>query len=144
MGVLAKALQLQGFLRSRAVVGSWISRVGNPLVIPRGYRRPMGSGHIVRRGDAWRVMVYAGRDPVTGRKRQVTQTVRGSKKDAERVRNELLVAVQHGRTGGPAVTFGELLDDWFESASPDWSPRTALEHRRIIDSVPWVPVRPRA
>ena len=95
----------------------------------------MGSGHIVRRGDAWRVMVYAGRDPVTGRKRQVTQTVRGTKKDAERVRNDLLVAVQQGRASGSSVTFGELLDAWFESASPDWSPRTALEHRRIIDSV---------
>jgi len=95
----------------------------------------MGSGHIVRRGDAWRVMVYAGRDPVTGRKRQVTQTVRGTKKDAERVRNDLLVAAQQGRSAGSSVTFGELLDAWFESASPDWSPRTALEHRRIIDSV---------
>lgn len=95
----------------------------------------MGSGHIVRRGDAWRVMVYAGRDPVTGRKRQVTQTVRGTKKDAERVRNEMLVAVQQGRAVGSSVTFGELLDAWFESASADWSPRTALEHRRIIDSV---------
>ena len=75
------------------------------------------------------MMVYAGRDPVTGRKRQVTQTVRGTKKDAERVRNELLVAVQQGRAVGSSVTFGELLDAWFESASPDWSPRTALEHR---------------
>ena len=95
----------------------------------------MGSGHIVQRGDSWRVMVYAGRDPVTGRKRQVTQTVRGTKKDAERARNELLVAVQQGRVSGASVTFGELLDAWFEAASPDWSPRTALEHRRIIDAV---------
>jgi len=94
----------------------------------------MSSGHITKRGDAWRVMVYAGRDPVTGRKRQVTQTVRGSKKDAEHVRNEMLVSVQHGKANGTTVTFGELLDAWYESASPDWSPRTALEHRRIIDS----------
>ncbi len=65
----------------------------------------------------------------------MTQTVRGTKKDAERVRNDLLVSVQQGRAGGSSVTFGELLDAWFESASPDWSPRTALEHRRIIDSV---------
>lgn len=76
-----------------------------------------------------------GRDPVTGRKRQLTRTVPGTRKDAENARNEMLVAVQQGRATGTNVTFGELLDAWFDSASPDWSPRTALEHRRIIDSV---------
>ena len=77
----------------------------------------MSSGHIVKRGDAWRVMVYAGRDPVTGRKRQLTRTVQGTKKDAENARNEMLVAVQQGQATGTNVTFGELLDTWFESAS---------------------------
>ena len=95
----------------------------------------MSSGHIVKRGASWRVMVYAGRDPVTGRKRQLTRTVHGTKKDAENARNEMLVAVRQGQVTGTNVTFGELLDTWFDSASPDWSPRTALEHRRIIDSV---------
>lgn len=95
----------------------------------------MSSGHIVERNGSFRVMVYAGRDPVTGRKRQITRTVRGSRKDAERVRNEMLVEVQQGKTSPASATFGELLDAWFDAASPDWSPRTALEHRRVIDSV---------
>lgn len=95
----------------------------------------MSSGHIVERNGSFRVMVYAGRDPVTGRKRQVTRTVRGSRKDAERVRNEMLVDVQRGRTSPASATFGDLLDAWYDAASPDWSPRTALEHRRVIDSV---------
>lgn len=95
----------------------------------------MASGHIVERNGSFRVMIYAGRDPVTGRKRYVTRTVGGSRKDAERVRNEMLVEVQQGRTSPASATFGDLLDAWYEAASPDWSPRTALEHRRVIDSV---------
>ena len=95
----------------------------------------MPSGHIVERNGSFRVMVYVGRDPLTGRKRQITRTVRGSRKDAERVRNELLVEVQQRTASPSAVTFSHLLDAWYETASPDWSPRTALEHRRIIESV---------
>ncbi|HMV74792.1 MAG TPA: tyrosine-type recombinase/integrase [Microthrixaceae bacterium] len=95
----------------------------------------MSSGHIVERNGSFRVMVYAGRDPVTGSKRQITRTVRGSRKDAERVRNQLLVQVQNGTASPSSATFGELLDAWYDAVSPDWSPRTAVEHRRIIDSV---------
>lgn len=95
----------------------------------------MPSGHIVERNGSFRVMVYAGRDPVTGRKRYVTRTVRGNRRDAERVRNEMLVDVQQGKTSPASATFGDLLDAWYDAASPDWSPRTALEHRRVIDSV---------
>ena len=95
----------------------------------------MSSGHIVERNGSFRVMVYVGRDPLTGRKRYVTRTVRGNRKDAERVRNEILVDVQRGKTSPVSTTFGELLDAWYDAASPDWSPRTALEHRRVIDAV---------
>ena len=95
----------------------------------------MASGSLVKRGNSWRVMVYAGRDPVTGRKRQVTRTVQGTRKEAEAVRNEMLVAVAQGKTSTTSMTFGELLDAWFEANQADWSPRTALEHRRIIDAV---------
>lgn len=105
------------------------------MVIPDQYGDVMSSGHIVERNGSFRVMVYAGRDPVTGRKRYVTRTVRGNRKDAERVRNEMLVDVQQGKTSPASATFGELLDAWYDAASPDWSPRTALEHRRVIDSV---------
>ena len=92
----------------------------------------MSSGHIVERNGSFRVMVYAGRDPVTGRKRYVTRTVRGNRKDAERVRNQMLVDVQQGKTSPASATFGDLLDAWYDAASPDWSARTASEHRRVI------------
>ena len=46
-------------------------------------------------------MVFVGRDPVTGRKRYVSRTVRGNRKDAESVRNEMLVDVQRGARPHP-------------------------------------------
>jgi len=40
-------------------------------------------GHLHRQpSGAWRLVVYAGQDPDTGRKRQITKTFRGSKKEA--------------------------------------------------------------
>lgn len=50
---------------------------------------PIGLGHIRLRkgvkGDTWEVRAYAGRHPETGKKRYVTRTVRGGKRDAQRV-----------------------------------------------------------
>jgi integrase len=95
----------------------------------------MAEGFIRRRGDAWQVIVYAGRDPVTGRKRQVSRNVRGTKRDAQAVRAQLLVEVGKGQHEGSDVTFGELVERWYEMAAPDWSPSTATERRRLLDRV---------
>jgi hypothetical protein len=50
----------------------------------------MASGHVTKRGNAWRIVVDAGTDPITGKRRQITRTVRGTKREAEAVRNALL------------------------------------------------------
>ena len=51
----------------------------------------------------WEVYVQAGRDPVSGRYRQVSHTVRGSYSQAVKVRAELLAEVERGlhRARGP-------------------------------------------
>jgi len=95
----------------------------------------MAEGFIRKRGDAWQVIVYAGRDPVTGRKRQVSRTIRGAKRDAQALRARLLVEVGEGRHLGTDATFGDLVERWYEQASPEWSPKTAVETRRMIDRV---------
>jgi integrase len=99
----------------------------------------MADGFIRKRGDAWQVIVYAGRDPVTGRKRQLSRNVRGTKREAQAVRARLLVEVDDGHHVSTTATFGELVEQWFEHASPDWSPKSAVETRRLIDKV----VKPR-
>jgi hypothetical protein len=79
------------------------------------------------------VIVYAGRDPITGRKRQISRNVRGTKREAQAVRARLLVEVDEGRHITTGATFGDLVEQWFRHASPDWSPKTAAETRRLIE-----------
>jgi len=91
-------------------------------------------GSLRRRGAAWQLRVYVGRDAVTGHKRWVTRTVHGTKRAAQR---ELAVMVrtaqdqERGTATGASVA--TLLERWFEQASPDWSPRTVVHHRQILD-----------
>jgi len=68
--------------------------------------------------------VYAGTNPATGKKRRLTRTVRGSKRDAEKVLTRLLAEVDDGRHGGGAGTVADLLTRWQDHASAGWSPRT--------------------
>lgn len=58
-----------------------------------------GSVRLKREPDYWEVRAYAGRDPVTGRHRYVSRAVRGGKRDAQRLLNELTHELQvHGPT----------------------------------------------
>ena len=54
-------------------------------------------GNIRRRSNgSWTIQVYAGKDPETGRKRYVSRTVQGSKKDAEAALAKLIRAQETG------------------------------------------------
>lgn len=94
----------------------------------------MASGSIRRaKGrSGWEVRVDAGRDPVTGRRRQISRSL-PTKREAEAVLARLVVEAGGGQHGGSDAAFAELLESWFEMRSPDWSPKTVLEHRRLID-----------
>ena len=76
----------------------------------------MAGGFIRKRGAAWQVIVDAGRDPVTGRKRQPSRNVRGTERDAQAVRARLLVEVDDGHHVPTTATFGEFVEQWFEHA----------------------------
>jgi len=92
----------------------------------------MGRGSIRKRGrDSWQLRVYAGMDPETRRERWLTTTVRGSRRYAERQLVELVGAA--GRAKLRAGTLGDLLDQWFQAASPGWAPTTVSHTRSIID-----------
>ena len=53
--------------------------------MPRGHIRQLSKF----RKDSWAVQIYLGRDPVTGKKRYLSETVRGTKEQAERRLAEL-------------------------------------------------------
>ena len=77
--------------------------------------------------------MYLGHDPLTGKKRYVTQTVRGGKREAQTALAEMVTEAERGLTVRTTATVGELLEAWFEFATPDFSPKTVKETRGYID-----------
>jgi integrase len=91
---------------------------------------------IYKRGKRWRVIVYAGRDPITGRKRQKSVTV-ATRAEARQAEARLITEVGAGqhRSGTSTRTVAELLDRWLEwrqSVRPI-SPTTVNSYRGYID-----------
>ncbi|MCI8469314.1 MAG: site-specific integrase [Eggerthellaceae bacterium] len=65
-------------------------------------------------GDGvWRVCVEAGRDPKTGKRKRTTRTVRGSRKQAERVKAELLAKAGSSALARERLTVSELFDRYY-------------------------------
>lgn len=90
-------------------------------------------GSMRRRGDSWQLRVYLGRDPLTGEKRWTSKTVKGGKREAQRALAAMVAAADGNEVASASGTVGELLDRWFENASADFSPKTALETAGFIN-----------
>lgn len=82
----------------------------------RGYKR--------KRGDAWELMVSAGFDPATGRRRRISRTFRGSADQANKALTSLLAEMDGGAHRGPDATLGTLLDRWWSHSKARWGPAT--------------------
>jgi integrase len=90
------------------------------------------------RRDGWQVIVYAGIDPVTGRQRQISRQVKGSRKQAERLETRLKAEVMAGRHRGTAAkTLGEMVEvylDWREHNGKPIGPRTIQGYRALAEA----------
>jgi integrase len=88
------------------------------------------------RTKGWQVIVYAGQDPITGRQRQLTRQVNGSRRQAEKVEARLRTEVADGQHAGTRVkTLGELVDLWIEwraASDKPISPDTVEDYRSLI------------
>ncbi len=84
------------------------------------------------RGTSYQLVVYADRDE-QGRDRYVRETVRGSRRDAERRLAKLVADVDAGRRG-PTKTMhlGELVEAWWEAATGHLSPTTRTGYRGML------------
>ena len=74
---------------------------------------------IRKRGGSLQVQVFAGRDPLTGRKRWLSRQVRGQTKaayrEAKKVEAQLLEQLDRGEQRGSRTrTVGELVERWME------------------------------
>jgi integrase len=90
-------------------------------------------GFIRQRGAAWELMVYLGQDAISRKKRYATRTVRGSRREAERVLARMVADADQGGFARTSATVGDLLEHWFVQAREDYSPKTVRETRGYLD-----------
>jgi len=94
-------------------------------------------GHIYQRAKgSWTIVYDLPTDTITGKRRQKSQTVKGTKRDAERALREILLSLEQGSYVKPnKLTLGEWLDQWCESfVVMNTTPRTYVSYRSIIDN----------
>lgn len=90
---------------------------------------------IEKRGERnWKVRVYLGRT-ASGKQRFATRTVKGTKRDAQRVERELLAERDDGVEPVPArLTLDDYLDRWLRVAvEPKVQQRTLRDYRWLLD-----------
>ena len=83
----------------------------------------------------WELVVQLPRDPTSVRARQLSKTVHGTKREAQRALATLVSDVSAGRFVATPATFGELLDRWLEHVDDHLSPTTVREYRRLAGKV---------
>lgn len=92
---------------------------------PEGRRK----GRIEQRGGALRVVVYAGDDPVTGRRVYERATIKGTDaaawRRAEKTLTELRAKVIRQRNTPTSVSVGYAVDEWFGQADLEDSTRNS-------------------
>jgi integrase len=84
----------------------------------------------------WRLRVYVGDDPATGRPVQRSRNVRGGVGVAERELSRFIAELERGEvSAAPAVrqTVGELLDAWLDLVGPQRSPTSVRGYRDKVN-----------
>ena len=89
-----------------------------------------------RSPGVWEVRAFTGRD-AQGRPTQVSRTVRGAKRDANRVAAELTV---RRSSGSAKVTMAELLDLWTDQNEPAWAVSTTQNQKSRVAMVKTDPI----
>ena len=90
-----------------------------------------------KRPGVFEVREFVGRD-AHGRPKQVSRTVRGTIKDAQRIASEL--TVRPSIPEGATTTLGELLDLWVEANAPYWVPASLQNQRSRVRLVQVDPI----
>lgn len=110
-------------------------------------------GHIRKRGkSSWTVVVSLGRDPQTGKRRQLWRSVRGTKREAEALLVQLLHQRESGIDAPPGrITVAEYLRQWLSvHAKANTAPKTFRRYEQLIrvhvvpvvGSIPLTKLRP--
>jgi integrase len=104
------------------------------------------TGHIRQRGAGWELRYDVGADPLTGKRRTHTETVRGTKRDAQRRLREIPHGLDHGQHVDPGkLTTGQWLGHWLEEcrhrvAPKTWQERAGYVRRYLVPAVGAMPL----
>src|SRR5262245_38811235 len=94
--------------------------------------RPRGNIH-QRSPGSFRLRYTLGKDPVTGKRRIVTATVRGTRKDAERELTRLLRTTDTGEHVDPTrMSVRQWLETWLDAVRSEVSPKTHERYTEIV------------
>ena len=72
------------------------------------------------------------RDATSPRARQLSRTVQGTKREAQRALAALVTEVSAGKISSSTTTLADLLDRWLEHVAEQLSPTTIREYRRLV------------
>jgi integrase len=87
-----------------------------------------------RAPGVWELIVEAGRDPVTGKRRQVSRTFRGNLREAKKARAALIVDVGKGRHTGARANLDDLFAEWIiELRRKGRSPNTVHGYELVYE-----------
>jgi hypothetical protein len=92
-------------------------------------------GQIIARGQStWLVRIYQGRDPETGTRKYLNQTIHGPFREAQRFLNLKLQQRDPSRTvRAAAITLNQFLDQWLAtSAKPRLRARTFHDYESLL------------
>ena len=90
-------------------------------------------GHVRRRGKKWSVVLDAGRDMETGKRRQKWHSGYRTKEEAEDALVELLGKRLRGETIDPALTpVADYLDRWLDGRTSHLAPLSVAQYRSVI------------
>ena len=92
----------------------------------------MRGGLRLQSPGVWELRLEAGRDPVTGRRRQISRTVHGSKHEAQKVLNAIVAETDQGHGTGTKATFEQLSVQWLALVVNDLSPTTLHRYKNLL------------
>jgi integrase len=98
-----------------------------------------GSKREIRPG-VWELRVSLGKDPATGKWRQLSKTFHGGARAADAALRDIIDQQVPARSDGFGATFGQLLDEWLdETERLDLSPTTIRNYKSQVEHT----IRPR-
>lgn len=93
-----------------------------------------GPGIRERAPDVWELVVEVGRDPVDGRRIQMSRTFHGTMSEAKKARTALLAEVGRGQHSGTNATVDDLFEEWIiELERKGRSPSTIHNYRKTYN-----------